>query len=78
MTESALGARAVELGLVRSDDLREMAAAWRRWAEDPDGWFGLLHGEVLCRPEGEPNVEPNGRAGQGTSRTRPKAWRLSM
>ncbi len=49
MTESALGARAVELGLVSTDDLREMAAAWRRWAADPDGWYGLLHGEVLCR-----------------------------
>jgi hypothetical protein len=29
--------------------LMEIAAAWRRWAAHPDGWFGLLHGEILCR-----------------------------
>lgn len=48
VTESSLGARAVELGLADVDGLREMAAAWRRWAEDPDGWFAVLHGEILC------------------------------
>jgi hypothetical protein len=42
--------------------LQEIAAAWRRWAEHPDGWFALLHGEILCRA-----------GGQGRSRTRPKA-----
>jgi SAM-dependent methyltransferase len=50
MTESALGARAVEIGLADSDELQEMAAAWRRWAAHPDGWFAVLHGEILCRP----------------------------
>ena len=49
MTESALGSRAVELGITGTDELREIAAAWRRWAAHPDGWFGLLHGEILCR-----------------------------
>jgi 2-polyprenyl-3-methyl-5-hydroxy-6-metoxy-1,4-benzoquinol methylase len=49
MTESELGLRAVELGIVGTDELREIAAAWRRWAAHPDGWFGLLHGEILCR-----------------------------
>jgi SAM-dependent methyltransferase len=64
MTESALGARAVELGLADGDALRQMAAAWRRWAARPDGWFAVLHGEILCR------IEP---ADQGSSSTRPKA-----
>jgi len=49
MTESDLGRRAVELGIVDTVELGEMAAAWRRWAEHPDGWFGLLHGEIVCR-----------------------------
>jgi len=49
MTESALGMRAVELGLTDTDGLGEMAAAWRRWAEDPDGWFAMVHGEIVCR-----------------------------
>ena len=67
MTQSALGLRAVELGLASSDDLREIAGAWRRWAAHPDGWFAVLHGEILCRTPAH-----------GTSSTRPKAWRLSM
>ena len=27
-----------------------MAAAWRAWAAAPDGWFAVLHGEVLATP----------------------------
>jgi SAM-dependent methyltransferase len=49
MTESALGQRAVELGIVGAEQLGEIAAAWRGWADQPDGWFGLLHGEIICR-----------------------------
>jgi SAM-dependent methyltransferase len=64
LTESALGARAVELGLADDHALRQMAAAWRRWAAHPDGWFAVLHGEILCRI---------GDADQGSSSTRPKA-----
>jgi hypothetical protein len=26
-----------------------MAEGWRQWAEQDDGWFAVLHGEVLCR-----------------------------
>jgi ubiquinone/menaquinone biosynthesis C-methylase UbiE len=44
-----IGTRAVELGLTDHDGLEAMAAGWRRWAEQPDGWFSVLHGEVLCR-----------------------------
>jgi 2-polyprenyl-3-methyl-5-hydroxy-6-metoxy-1,4-benzoquinol methylase len=28
---------------------RVVAAAWRAWAEHPDGWFSVLHGEVVLR-----------------------------
>jgi len=48
MTESAVGDRAVELGLVDRPGLAELAAGWRAWADHPDGWFAVLHGEVLC------------------------------
>jgi SAM-dependent methyltransferase len=47
---TALGTRAVELGLATRDDLREMADAWRAWAATPDAWFAVLHGEILASP----------------------------
>jgi len=50
ITESPLAERALELGLAERADLSQMAAAWRRWLADPDGWFAVLHAEVLCRP----------------------------
>ena len=29
--------------------LDRIAAAWRQWSAEPDGWFAILHGEILCR-----------------------------
>ena len=45
---SAIGERAIELGLAGRDDLRRLAAGWRTWAAAEDGWFGVLHGEIRC------------------------------
>ncbi len=28
-----------------------MAAAWREWGTREDGWFAVLHGEILCRED---------------------------
>jgi ubiquinone/menaquinone biosynthesis C-methylase UbiE len=50
VTESALGDQAVERGLATRSDLAELADAWHRWAAEPDGWFAVLHGEILARP----------------------------
>jgi len=49
VTRTSLGHRSVELGLASVAELDEMAAAWRRWAAAPDGWFAVLHGEIICR-----------------------------
>jgi SAM-dependent methyltransferase len=49
ITESALARRAVELGRATPADLARMAAAFTRWAADRDGWFAVLHGELLAR-----------------------------
>ncbi|MBU4335063.1 MAG: methyltransferase domain-containing protein [Actinobacteria bacterium] len=41
--------QAVERRLVDQESLEEIAAAWRAWGQDPDGWFAVLHGQVLAR-----------------------------
>ena len=30
--------------------LDEIAAAWRTWADNPDAWFAMIHGEILATP----------------------------
>ncbi|MBN9111521.1 MAG: methyltransferase domain-containing protein [Pseudonocardia sp.] len=49
ITRSRVAEQAVERGIADRGDLEEMSAGWRAWAADPDGWFALLHGEVLAR-----------------------------
>ena len=48
--QSAFAEQAVAYGLSDAAELAAIAAAWRRWAEQPDGYFAVLHGEVLARP----------------------------
>lgn len=48
-TESAFAAHAIEAGVAELTDLQDIAAAWRHWARDPDGWFAMPHGEILAR-----------------------------
>ena len=50
VVSSALAERAVGIGAATRDELADIARGWLRWAADPDGWFGVLHSEVLCRP----------------------------
>jgi len=47
--QSAFASQALEYGLSDRDELSAIAGAWRRWAERPDGFFAVLHGEVLAR-----------------------------
>ena len=49
ITESALAEQAVAHGLATRQDLDRLAAGWREWAAAGDGWFAVLHGEILCR-----------------------------
>ncbi|KQV23893.1 MULTISPECIES: methyltransferase domain-containing protein [unclassified Kitasatospora] len=36
-------------GFATERELEWIAAGWRRWAADPDGWFAVPSGEVLAR-----------------------------
>ncbi|HEV7886214.1 MAG TPA: methyltransferase domain-containing protein [Acidimicrobiales bacterium] len=49
ITSSAIAAHAVDRGLATPAELQEIAAGWRAWSDKADGWFAVLHGEVLCR-----------------------------
>lgn len=44
---SAFADNAMRLGLADLPALDRIAAGWRAWADDPDGWMLLPHGEVL-------------------------------
>ena len=46
---SAFGAQALDYGLSTPDELAELAAGFREWAEHEDGIFVVLHVEVLAR-----------------------------
>lgn len=41
-------------GWAEAAERQELADAFRRWAEEPDGWFALLHGEILARASTAP------------------------
>jgi SAM-dependent methyltransferase len=48
ITGSAVARQAVADGYASTSELEDIAAGWRRWADQPDGWFAVLHGEILC------------------------------
>ncbi|MFD5062127.1 MULTISPECIES: class I SAM-dependent methyltransferase [unclassified Streptomyces] len=46
---SAYAKLAVDGGHATTEQLTDIAAAWRTWGEQDDAWFMVPHGEVLCR-----------------------------
>lgn len=46
---SSLADQALSRGLATSAELADMAAGWLEWAKDPNGWFVVPHGQLLCR-----------------------------
>jgi len=49
ISASTLSARVIELGLADQAELDDLADGWRTWAAHDDGWFAVLHGEILAR-----------------------------
>jgi ubiquinone/menaquinone biosynthesis C-methylase UbiE len=50
MTRSAVAEQAVRDGVATRDELERIAAAWHRWAENPDAVFIAPHGEIIAAP----------------------------
>jgi SAM-dependent methyltransferase len=48
---SDLARQLVDEGAATADELGAISVAWRAWADSPDGWLSVLHGEILCRVE---------------------------
>lgn len=49
LLSSDMGTKAIEAGLATREDLENMAAAWKEWIDDDDGFFALSQTEILCR-----------------------------
>jgi ubiquinone/menaquinone biosynthesis C-methylase UbiE len=47
--KSSYADAAISGGHATAADLERIAAAWRAWAADQDGWFLVPNGEILCR-----------------------------
>lgn len=39
---------AVNGGHTTANELQQVSQAWRKWSEEPDGRFVIVHGEILC------------------------------
>ncbi|KAG2134887.1 UbiE family methyltransferase [Suillus bovinus] len=40
---------ALKSGLVDEEKLNRIADKWTEWGKSEDGWFAILHGEIICR-----------------------------
>lgn len=49
IVESRMARQILDSGFADRTELDAMAAGWRAWARADDGWFSILHGEVVCR-----------------------------
>jgi ubiquinone/menaquinone biosynthesis C-methylase UbiE len=49
VAESDLARQALDRGLADPAELARLADGWRTWAAADDGWFSVLHGEVLAK-----------------------------
>ena len=47
-TASSMAEQLVAHGIVVADELATIADAWQRWASSPDGWFAVVHGEIVA------------------------------
>lgn len=49
IVSSKIADEAIATGRASRDDLEDISRAWRAWADHPDGWFLVPHGEIVCR-----------------------------
>ena len=47
--DSAFAHQLLDEGRATREELEAISTAFRTWTADPDAWFTVLHGEILCR-----------------------------
>ncbi len=47
--ESDFAKQAVEYGIATEAEMADIAAGWRKWGDDPNGYFHFIHGEALAQ-----------------------------
>lgn len=45
---SGIASQLLESGRASRRDLERISDGWREWASHPDGWYSVLHGELIC------------------------------
>lgn len=48
VTKSEFASQAIAAGFAEQAELEQLARSWREWSAEPDGWFTIPHGELLC------------------------------
>ena len=46
---SNFAGHAIDRGFADAAQLAALSDGWREWAADPDAWFAVVNGEILCR-----------------------------
>jgi len=46
---SSFARSAIDNGHASEDELHQVAEVWRKWGAEEDGWFAVLHGDIICR-----------------------------
>ncbi|ALG13426.1 class I SAM-dependent methyltransferase [Kibdelosporangium phytohabitans] len=49
IVQTQIAEHAISYGYATRADLERISDGWREWVAAPDGWFAILHGEILCR-----------------------------
>ena len=45
---SSFATTAIDAQIANKADLENLAKVWRKWGDEKDAWFNLLHGEIIA------------------------------
>jgi hypothetical protein len=48
ITTSAFASQLITMNVATSQTLSDVARGFQEYSANPDGWFSVLHGEIIC------------------------------